>query len=93
MALPAAVACGMTEGSARFAAGGFRDTTRVASGDPDLWAEILLANREAVAGALDEFIERCVASRRTIDAGDADAVRRILADGKSRRELFTAVFK
>jgi len=89
----AAVACGMTGGSARFAAGGFRDTTRVASGDPGLWAEILLANREAVASALDEFIERCVASRRAIEAGDAEGVRRMLADGKSRRELFTAVFK
>ena len=45
------------------------------------------------SGALDEFIERCVASRRAIEAGDAEAVRRMLEDGKSRREFFTAVFK
>ena len=37
-------------------AGGFRDTTRVASGSPELWTEILLANKEAVSNQLDDLI-------------------------------------
>jgi prephenate dehydrogenase len=38
--------------------GGFRDTTRIASGSPDLWAEILSANAEAVAHALQPFVKK-----------------------------------
>ena len=40
---------------ARFAAGGLRDTTRVASGDPDMWEEILLENRQAVLAATQDL--------------------------------------
>jgi prephenate dehydrogenase len=46
----------VTFGDLDLAAGGFRDTTRVASGSPDLWAEILLANREAVGEQIDHLI-------------------------------------
>jgi prephenate dehydrogenase len=44
------------DGDLELAAGGFRDTTRVASGSPELWTEILLANRVAVARQLDSLI-------------------------------------
>jgi prephenate dehydrogenase len=40
------------------AAGGFRDLTRLAASNPGLWAEILLANREQVAGAIDLYVDR-----------------------------------
>jgi len=43
-------------GDLDLAAGGFRDTTRVASGSPELWTEILLANQEAVGDQLDHLI-------------------------------------
>ena len=43
-------------GDLDLAAGGFRDTTRVASGSPDLWVEILLANRDAVGDQLDHLL-------------------------------------
>jgi cyclohexadieny/prephenate dehydrogenase len=43
-------------GDLELAAGGFRDTTRVASGSPELWAEILLANNEAVGDQVDHLI-------------------------------------
>jgi prephenate dehydrogenase len=39
------------------AGGGFRDTTRIASGSPDLWAEILWANRHALKVQLDDWIK------------------------------------
>jgi prephenate dehydrogenase len=43
-------------GDLNLTAGGFRDTTRIASASPELWAEILLANREAVGHQLGSLI-------------------------------------
>ena len=40
------------------AAGGFRDLTRLAASNPALWSEILLSNREAIAEAIDLYVER-----------------------------------
>ena len=40
------------------AAGGFRDLTRLAASDPSLWSDILLANRDAIADAIELYIER-----------------------------------
>ncbi|HEX6983739.1 MAG TPA: prephenate dehydrogenase/arogenate dehydrogenase family protein [Planctomycetaceae bacterium] len=89
----AAVAAALSEGQERFAAGGFRDTTRIAAGDPDLWASILLGNREAVGEALGEFIGRCEAFRRALAAGDGASLRELLHDAKRRRDAFARVFK
>lgn len=89
----AAVAGGLADGYARFAAGGFRDTTRIASGDPDLWAGILLANREAVCEALGEFIGRCKAMQKSLNGGDVESLREMLTDAKGRRDGFASAFK
>lgn len=69
----------------RLAAGGFRDTTRIASGDPGLWQQILLGNREAVLdqvaffqGVLDELAG-------ALRAGDAGRLTELLAEAAQRR--------
>ena len=67
-------------------AGGFRDTTRVAAGDPDLWAAIFEANRDAVLESLDGFASRMDEFRRALAAGDRAAVARWLAEGKRVRD-------
>lgn len=54
--------------------GGFRDTTRIASGSPDLWAEILSANSEALAHALEPFI------------GKLEKLKTILQDTDQQRQ-------
>ena len=46
----------VTHGKLELAAGGFRDTTRVASGSAELWTEILMANADAVATQVDHLI-------------------------------------
>jgi prephenate dehydrogenase len=51
--LAAALVCHASEEARELASGGFRDTTRVASGSPELWVEILSANAKAVATELE----------------------------------------
>nr|MCU0706550.1 prephenate dehydrogenase/arogenate dehydrogenase family protein [Fimbriiglobus sp.] len=62
-------------------AGGFRDTTRIAAGDPDLWAAIFLANRDAVLGAVDQFSERMTQFRQLLATDDRAGLVRWLAEG------------
>jgi cyclohexadieny/prephenate dehydrogenase len=54
--LASALVCHANEEAREIAAGGFRDTTRVAAASAELWSEILLANSEAVADNLKHFI-------------------------------------
>jgi prephenate dehydrogenase len=91
--LPHLVACALVDGAARFApaalevaARGFRDTTRIAAADPDVWQEIFLANRAALGASLRGFLTALEELARTIEAGDAPALRAALARIKTRRE-------
>lgn len=67
-------------------AGGFRDVTRIAGGDPHLWAAIFQANRAAVLAALSRFTTRMDEFRRLLDAGDGDGLVRWLSEGKQVRD-------
>lgn len=53
-------------GTLSLAAGGFRDSTRIALGSPGLWREILLSNREPLLAVLDEFIEQLADFRQDL---------------------------
>jgi prephenate dehydrogenase len=59
----------------RLAAGGFKDTTRVAAGSPDLWTGICLDNADAVAGGVDELREVLGEFTEMLRARDADGLR------------------
>ena len=85
--LTAAALAGSTPAEAvRLAAQGWRDTTRVASGDARLWREILLDNRRNVLERLDEYLGRLGAFRRALSAGDGSVLERLLCEGKRRRD-------
>ncbi|WP_447896087.1 bifunctional prephenate dehydrogenase/3-phosphoshikimate 1-carboxyvinyltransferase [Vreelandella sp. GE22] len=58
----------------RYAAGGFRDFTRIAGSDPVMWRDIFIANREAVLASLDDFEAGLASLRRSIEQGDSDAL-------------------
>jgi prephenate dehydrogenase len=79
-----------TPANGRFCGGGLRDTTRVAGGDPAMWAEILCENRAAVAAPLRETIEELREMLALLEAGDHENVRRWLAVAKSRRDAFSS---
>jgi prephenate dehydrogenase len=68
----------VTFGDLDLAAGGFRDTTRVASGSPDLWAEILLANREAVSFQVNQLAAQLVALETALNHPDQAAAKSVL---------------
>jgi len=76
-----------------FAAGGFRDTTRVAAGDPVMWRDILLSN----AGVILEMIERYHASlsdlATLIKTGDGVGVENWLKRAQSLRQIVPAKSK
>jgi prephenate dehydrogenase len=91
--LPHLIACALVDGAGRvepgaleLAARGFRDTTRIAGGDPDMWTEIFLANRDALTAGIEAFRQALGDLQRVIDSGHADALRAELARIKAIRE-------
>ena len=69
--------------AAALAGGGFRDFTRIARSDPALWADILCANRKALAAPLGAATATLGELGRALEAGDAEAVERLLSAARS----------
>lgn len=72
----------------RYAAGGFRDFTRIAGSDPVMWHDIFLANREAVLRTLDTFRNDLDALRDAVDAGDGHQLLGVFTRARVAREHF-----
>ncbi|HEV3004990.1 MAG TPA: prephenate dehydrogenase/arogenate dehydrogenase family protein [Pirellulales bacterium] len=68
------------------AASGWLDTTRVASGDAELWQQIFLSNRAHVLAALGRFDEVLASLRQALERGDDARLAEILAEAKRRRD-------
>jgi hypothetical protein len=70
--------------SAREVAGpGFRDFTRIARSDAELWSEILVANRKALGGPLARVGRHLAELGRALEADDGEAVERLLAEARA----------
>jgi len=67
------------------AAGGFRDTTRIASGPPAVWRDIFLSNRAAVGEALTVFREQLDRLARAVAEGDGDTITEMLTRARTIR--------
>ncbi|HHM05825.1 MAG TPA: prephenate dehydrogenase/arogenate dehydrogenase family protein [Gammaproteobacteria bacterium] len=70
----------------RFAAGGFKDFTRIASSDPIVWRDICLANRQALVEAVDRYLEALAALRGRIAAADSEVLLEVFERAKRARE-------
>lgn len=68
------------------AAGGFRDTTRVASSDPTMWEEICLANQDNLTCLMDKYIDRLKEVREYIAEGDKEALYGFFKEAKDYRD-------
>jgi len=72
----------------RYAAGGFRDFTRIASSNPTMWRDICLANREALGGMLKRFAGELQLLAETLEAGDAQGLSEIFERAKRARDRY-----
>ncbi|HXG48759.1 MAG TPA: prephenate dehydrogenase/arogenate dehydrogenase family protein [Methylomirabilota bacterium] len=73
---------------AMLCANGFRDTTRIASGSPEMWRDISLANRRNLARVLGVFIEDLQEFRLALENQDARAIEEFFAKARERREAW-----
>jgi prephenate dehydrogenase len=75
---------------AALCANGFRDTTRIASGSPEMWRDIALANRKNLSQAMDAFVAELKKLQSALKSGDENAVEKIFATAKQRRDDWCA---
>lgn len=74
----------------RYAAGGFRDFTRIASSDPVMWRDICLTNRQALLRAMDAFSEDLSTLRQAIESEDAQVLEAIFSSAKAARDRYVS---
>ena len=77
----------------RFAAGGFRDFTRIASSDPTMWRDIALANKGALLKVMDQFTEQMTELRQAIAESDSDTIMASFTRAKSVRDQFARMLE
>ena len=71
-----------------FAAGGFRDFTRIASSHPEMWRDICIANRHALIGEVDAFMAELFRTRVLLASGDAAGLETMFATARARRDAW-----
>jgi len=69
-----------------YAAGGFRDFTRIASSHPEMWRDICLANRDRLLAELDRYGEKLQAVRGLLEAADGAGLEKMFAEAREARE-------
>jgi prephenate dehydrogenase len=72
----------------RYAAGGFRDFTRIASSDPLMWKDICIANADALLEALKRFETDMQEIHGAVERRDAERLLEIFARAKAARDEF-----
>ncbi|HEY5701155.1 MAG TPA: prephenate dehydrogenase/arogenate dehydrogenase family protein [Gammaproteobacteria bacterium] len=73
----------------RYAAGGFRDFTRIASSDPQMWHDICIANRDALVHALEHFSGDLNEAIKAIRRGDGEAIKALFVRAKALRDRYS----
>ncbi len=69
-----------------YAAGGFRDFTRIASSHPEMWRDICVANRGPLLAELDRYAEKLRVLRPLLERGDGAALEQLFAEARAARE-------
>ncbi len=77
---------------ARVCANGFRDTTRIASGSPEMWRDIALANRKNLGRVLGVFIEDLQEFQLALERGDVQVIDEFFTKAKQRRDTWREHF-
>jgi prephenate dehydrogenase len=69
-----------------YAAGGFRDFTRIASSHPEMWRDICLANRDRLLIELKRYGDKLAAVAKLLEAADAAALEKLFAEAREARD-------
>jgi prephenate dehydrogenase len=69
-----------------FAAGGFRDFTRIASSHPEMWRDICVANKDRLIDELAKFSGKMEAMKRLLQRGDAAGLEKLFAEARRARD-------
>ena len=70
----------------RFAAGGFRDMTRIAESEPGMWTSILLSNRETIIERIEDFKRRLDEVGQAISKGDENQIWNFFNQAREQRQ-------
>ena len=70
----------------RYASGGFRDFTRIASSDPVMWRDVCIANGDALVSLIEQYQEELDRVKSAINAVDADELLKLFGRAKSERD-------
>ena len=70
----------------RFAAGGFRDMTRIAESEPGMWTSILLSNRETIIERIEDFKERLDGIGQAISKGEEEQIWNFFNQAREQRQ-------
>jgi len=73
-----------------FAAGGFRDFTRIAASSPEMWRDIALQNRAALLEELDRYGARLAVFRELVARGDGPGLERLMTEARTARHAWGA---
>ena len=77
------------ENTQYFIAGGFRDATRVADINPDLWSDLFLSNRDNVIAEIENYQNQLERWKKAIENNDREALKEIMREaGPRRRQLY-----
>ena len=71
-----------------FAAGGFRDFTRIASSHPEMWRDICVANRHALLAELDAYMIELMRTRVMLAGANADGLEAMFSTARERRDAW-----
>ncbi len=71
-----------------FAAGGFRDFTRIASSHPEMWRDICVANRHALLQELDAYLMELMRTRVLLAGADAAGLEQLFSTARARRDAW-----
>ena len=69
-----------------YAAGGFRDFTRIASSHPEMWRDVCIANRDALLAELDHYTDELKTLRAMLAANDAAGLEALFRDAREARD-------
>ncbi len=76
-----------------YAAGGFRDFSRIAASDPAMWADIFDANSGPLVNVLDRYITQLQSLRGMIETGDRDGMKTVFTRAKAARDHFSSIYQ